>query len=124
MDCGAEHREWWRVAGAEEEDDGGEEHGDERGAEAEVEGGAVADGSDDAGGDGVAEGVDDEELTGHGGGADLGADGVEGGRVDRASAEEDEEDRQAEAERVREWGPKKQRSAGGTARAALIAGTR
>ncbi len=52
----------------------------------------VADGADDTGGDGVAQGVDDEELAGHGGGADLGADGVEGGGVDGTSAEEDEED--------------------------------
>ena len=43
-------------------------------------------------GDGVAEGVDDEELAGHGGGADLGTDGVERGGVDGAGAEGDEED--------------------------------
>ncbi len=80
------------VAGADEEDDSSEKHGDESGTEAQVEGGAVADGSDDARGDGVAEGVDDEELAGHGGGADLGTDGVESGGVDGAGAEEDKED--------------------------------
>ena len=53
--------------------------------------------ADDGWGDGVAEGVDDEELAGHGGGADLGADGVEGGGVDGAGAEGDEEDGSAEA---------------------------
>ena len=47
--------------------------------------------------DGVAEGVDDEELAGHGGGADLGTDGVEGGGVDWSGAQEDEEDGCAEA---------------------------
>jgi hypothetical protein len=83
--------------GTDVEDDSGDEHGDQRGAEAEVEVGVIADGADDAGTDGVTESVDDEELTGHGGGADLWTDGVERGRVDWAGAKEDEEDGNGEA---------------------------
>src|SRR5580698_3468390 len=41
--------------------------------------------------------MDDEELPGESGGADLGANGVYGGCVDRAGAEEDEEDGDGEA---------------------------
>src|SRR5258708_13721430 len=84
--------EGWGVAGAVEEDDRGEEHGDEGGTEAEVEGGAVTDGADDAWADHVAECVNDEELAGHGGGADLGGDGVEGGRIHWAPPERGDED--------------------------------
>src|SRR5271155_613862 len=85
------------VAGAVEEDDCGEQHGDERGGEADVEVGVVADDSDEGRGDGVAEGVDDEELAGERGGADLGTNGVDGGGVDGASSEEDQEDGGGEA---------------------------
>ncbi len=87
---------WWSIPRAEEEDPGGEDEGDEGGAEADAEVGAVADGADDGWGDGVSEGVDEEELAGEGGGADLGADGVDGCGVDGAGAEEDEEDGEAE----------------------------
>src|SRR5215472_13598621 len=84
--------ERWGVAGADEEDDRGKEEGDERGAEAEVERAAIADGPDNGGRDGVAESVDDEELTGECCGADLRPDCVHGRCVDRAGPEEDEED--------------------------------
>src|ERR1700733_2242453 len=85
------------VAGTVEEDDRGEQHGNERGGEADVEVGVVADDSDEGRGDGVAEGVDDEELAGERGGADLGTNGVDGGGVDGASHEEDQEDGGGEA---------------------------
>ena len=52
----------------------------------------------------------------------FGADGVDGGCVDRAGSEEDEEDGGGRAGSVIECGPKKQTSAGGTARAALHGG--
>ena len=50
---------------------GGKNESDERGSEAGVEIAAVADAADDAGRDGVAKCVDDEELSGQRGGADL-----------------------------------------------------
>ena len=75
-------------AGAGEEDGAGDGEREERGGETDAEVGGVGDASDQPWGECVAEGMDDEEVDGDGGGADGRGDGIHDSGVERAGVEE------------------------------------
>jgi len=80
-----------RVASASIEDYAGGDKKDERSAQADAEVGAVGDGADDLGREGVAEEMNAEEVDGDGGGANRRRDRIDDSCIERAGVEEEEE---------------------------------